>query len=505
MQLVRLIDRLLNGITMYRLLMYGLGLMAGVAILLSALGALPFPPLMMVASLAILVFVAYGVNLLLAIIFDAVPNAESSVISALILFFILPPPGDFVGLLWIAGAAVLAMASKYLLAWRRKHIFNPAALAAAVLGLTSLYPATWWVATPALLPAVLIGGLLVLRKVRRFQLYGVYATAAIVLMLVNGLALGRPVPDILWAAVASWPLIFFGTIMVPEPSTMPVRWRHQVVYACLVGSLFASQIHFGPFFTSPEVVLLIGNVYAFMVNPKYRLRLKLIEQVRLSDRVSEFRFQLPQPIHFAPGQYMEFTLPMSHTDGRGNRRTFSIASSPTESQLKLGIKFYEPSSTFKQQLRQLKPGATLMAGQLAGNFILPGDLGRKLVFVAGGIGITPFRSMLKQLIDTGSQRDIILLYAISAPDEISFRDVLDAAAEHGVRVVPILGAKDIPAGWKGETGYLTAELIQRLVPDLAERHFFISGPSIMVDKTRDLLRSLKIRRGRITTDYFSGY
>jgi glycine betaine catabolism B len=242
-----------------------------------------------------------------------------------------------------------------------------------------------------------------------------------------------------------------------------------------------------------------------MVNPKYRLRLKLIDQVRLSDRVSEFRFSLPRPIVFAPGQYMEFTLPMPKTDGRGNRRTFSIASSPTEPELRLGIKFYEPSSAFKKRLRDMKPGATIMAGQLAGNFILPRDESRKLVFVAGGIGITPFRSMLKHLIDTNGRRDIVLLYAISTLDEFSFRDTLDTARRQGVKVVPVLGAKDIPADWVGETGFITSELIQRVIPDYAERHFYISGPSIMVDHTRDVLRGLKVGRGRITTDHFSGY
>jgi ferredoxin-NADP reductase len=139
---------------------------------------------------------------------------------------------------------------------------------------------------------------------------------------------------------------------------------------------------------------------------------------------------------------------------------------------------------------------------------LPKDTTKKLVFVAGGIGITPFRSMVKHLIDSGGERDIILFYMIADPSEISYSDLFAQAAKHGLRLVPVLstsGGANPPTSWTGKTGYLTADLINAEVPDYLERTFYMSGPSAMVANYTTLLKTMKVPASSIKKDYFSGY
>jgi ferredoxin-NADP reductase len=127
------------------------------------------------------------------------------------------------------------------------------------------------------------------------------------------------------------------------------------------------------------------------------------------------------------------------------------------------------------------------------------------LFIAGGIGITPFRSMLKYLVDTGQRRDIILFYGLSDPAELCYQDVWVAAQAVGARVIPILGPAAPPPTWTGRTGFLDAAILTADAPDFRDRRVYISGPNVMVDTYRDLLIDLGVSRAHIVTDYFSGY
>jgi len=314
----------------------------------------------------------------------------------------------------------------------------------------------------------------------------------------------RPVSSALSLAITSGPLLFLGGIMLTEPATMPNRQLHQVIYGGLVGLLFAAAPTLGPLIIYPEVALLIGNLYAYIVNPRYRLHLTLERVEHVSDRVASYVFRPNMKPAFAPGQYMEWTMDMDHHDSRGNRRTFSVASSPTEDTVRIGVKFYEPSSRFKQVLRTLKPGDKIYAGQLAGDFTLPSDQAEKLVFIAGGIGITPFRSMLKYLVDKGEKRDVTVIYSVSDPSEVAYADVLKAAHDKlGIRVIPLLSTDKPPKGWKGKAGRVTPEFIAEHVTDHKERTFYVSGPESMVQAIEGTLKKLGV--GGIRTDHFSGY
>ena len=498
--MLKSIDNSLNNLTMYRLVAYGLSGLAVLSLLLSLLGTLSLPIGGMLLSLGLLLVGCFGVNWLMAHVWQVAANSESWYITALVLFFILPQATDTkrAGFIFLAGA--IAMVSKYVLAWNGKHIFNPAALAATTLSLSGLMGTTWWIGSSLLWPITLIVGLVVARKLRRFPLYLSFIAVSLLTTIVASLLRDIDVMVALKSIVTASPLLFLGGVMLTEPSTMPPIRRQQVIFASLVAILYASQISVAGNFIYPELALLVGNLFAFAISPKYRLRLRLKEVQQLSDRISNYVFEPDRKLDFKAGQYIEWTLPIGQsikTDDRGNRRTFTIASSPTEDTIQLGVKFYRPSSAFKQTLQTMKPGQYLYAGQLAGNFTLPHDATKKLVFVAGGIGITPFRSMLKYLIDTDDKRDVTLLYLVNGPEEIVYKDILAQATKHGTTIIPVVA--------NGKTDIFNQTLLEDKLGDYQNRTFYLSGPKPMVDHCKHTLLSLNIPRTHIETDYFSGY
>jgi ferredoxin-NADP reductase len=501
---IQKLDKFLNSITMYRLLLYGLSVVAFAGILFSFTGQLSLSTSGMVASLTILLATCIGTNWAMHRIWGIPSNSGSSTISALILFCILPPSTTASHLLAFFLAGILAMASKYIVAFHGKQLFNPAALAAVLVGLFGLMHATWWVGTGPMLIFTLVLGLLIIRKLRRIQFFLAFAAVSLLVSTVLSLHHGYQLGDSLKNVILSSPLIFFGTIMVVEPSTMPSRQHNRLLYAALVGGLSVSQFKLGTLYATPELALVIGNLFSFAVSPKYHTVLRLREKRQLSARVFDFSFTPERPITFRAGQYMDFTLD-TPLDDRGNRRTFTIASSPSEAEVHIGVKFYEPSSKFKQTLRALEPGATILAGQIAGDFTLPNDPSQKLVFIAGGIGITPFRSMVQSLSKTNEQRDITVFYVVSDPAELSYLDILEQPMTSTIKVVTVLTAPEAPADWQGYHEPLTTDIIMKETPDIRMRISYLSGPQAMVQNYKAQLKHIGVPARRIKTDYFSGY
>ncbi|MGZ3675573.1 MAG: FAD-dependent oxidoreductase, partial [Ktedonobacterales bacterium] len=234
--------------------------------------------------------------------------------------------------------------------------------------------------------------------------------------------------------------------------------------------------------------------------------LTLKRRQKLSADVINFVFAPSRPLAFAPGQYIECTLGHAHPDSRGNRRYFTLASSPTEPNIQLGVRFYPRGSSFKRTLRALSPQEPLVAGQVAGDFTLPRDPKQKLVLIAGGIGITPYRSMLKYLLDTGQQRDIALLYSAKTLSELVYTDVLNEAQKQlGTKTVCTLtDLQSIPQTWNGWRGRIDARMIQEAVPDYRTRLFYLSGPPEMVSACERVLQQIGVKSNQIKRDFFPG-
>lgn len=502
-------DKWLDKITMYRLTLYYLLGLTFVAAALGVFNLIPFTPTDIGMSLLTAVVVSGVANFVFAKIFRAITNIESVFITALILVLIIPAQFP-TNLPFIALASVLAMASKYLLTIDKQHVFNPAGI--AVMAIPFLFPslnATWWVGSPLLMPFVVIGGFLLIRRIRREKMVGWYFVAYFAAVIASSFLHTDVIGALLKSvqiSLFSSPVWFLGMVMLTEPLTSPSNERMRDIYGVLVG-FFAASTQLKPFdvVMTPETALGLGNVFTLAVNPWYRLVLPLKQVVRLTPDTFAFIYEKSKDFVFRPGQFMEWTLSHKKVDERGNRRYFTIASSPTENEIIIGVKYYNPLSSFKVALLKAKSSKKIIAAQLAGDFVLPKKQ-EPMVFIAGGIGITPFRSMVKYIIDKKIKSDIVLFYSNKREQDIVFTDVFEEARQYGVNTIYTLTDEEfVPENWQGCVGYVDEHMIMREVPDYLERKFYVSGPQLMVQALEKKLSVMGLPKKKIVTDYFPGF
>lgn len=261
----------------------------------------------------------------------------------------------------------------------------------------------------------------------------------------------------------------------------------------------------GPIVMSPELALMIGNVFAYAVSSRQVLRLKFKSMTCETEQVCNFAFEPNQVLRFEPGQYLEWTLPLQKTDDRGNRRFFTIASAPSEQEIHLGVRMdREHGSSFKQQLLAMKLDDELVASHLAGEFTMPKDPAVKMVWIAGGIGITPFRSMIRELLVTKQKRDAILFCCINTENDCAYKAEFDEmCSQVGVQMSCVVAKPS--ETWQGKSGFITKELIEKSIPDYKSRTFYFSGPPMMVNNYAKLVKSMGLPKKQIKTDYFPGF
>ena len=498
---------------------------AGVA---SATGQLFYTPLQLLLSLAVAVLATAVSSWIFALAFRTRAHLPSAIITGLLIFFVFIPTGDPGGLLLLALTGIVASASKFLLAIRGRHVLNPVAAAAVIMSVTALNPSGWWVATPVLLPFVAIGAFLVLYRTRKLTLGLTFIVLSIAIVTVRMLLLGTSLPDSLWLAVGSFPIVFLAGFMLSEPLTLPPRRWQQLGVAALVAVLFSIPFQIGPVYSSPEIALVIGNIVAFAFGQRRGILLRFEGRRDLTPTAASFDFRPAHPVRFRPGQYIELALPHRGADARGSRRVFSIASpppspaagtapagagpagaapasGPSDTDLvSVGIKLAQPSSSFKTALATLEPGSRVRATWVGGDFLLPDDASVPLVLVAGGIGVTPFIAQLAGRARGGTRpADVVLVYSVSSADELAYLDELVAT---GIRVLvsaPTAPAA-LPVGWEYlGAGRLSADALTAAIRDLGTRRAYVSGPPGFVDHLSTELR--RAGAHRIHTDAFAGY
>jgi glycine betaine catabolism B len=503
------LDRATGSITMYKLVLVSLGSIAVIALVLSLVGQLSAGPLDLLASAAVATVATNGTNWAIAKALRIAPHLESSMITALLIFFVMGPELDPIGLASIALAGVVASASKYLLAIRGRHVFNPAAVGVFVVtliafaGVEGFGYAKWWVGTPFLLLPVAIAAFLVLYRTQRLTMGVVFLVVAAASVVLRYVVAGSSPADALQYVLLSSPAVFFAGFMLSEPLTLPPRRWQQLAEAGVVALLFTVPFSIGLVTSTPQVALLVGNLLAFVVGQRRGIRLSYLGKKQLGATTWELAFQPARPVRFLPGQYMELTIPHRRADFRGSRRYFSIASAPTDDgPITFALTVPAKSSSFKQALLDLEPGATVHGTGVGGDFALPRDASEPLLLVAGGIGITPFASQLAHATERGEKRDVVVVYATSTAGELPYRELLETS---GARVV-LYGPEpaSLPAGWQyGGEGRVTGERLAQAVPDAATRRAYVSGPPALVNDLRRALRSQGARR--VHADYFSGY
>ena len=501
----------LGRISMYRLVLVSLSVLALISFALAFTGQLAVDPLALPVALVVLVVSITLVDAVAQRLLGRSWRIESAVITALILLFVLRPTLEPVGLLGIAIAGVVASASKYLLAWRGRHIFNPAAAGATALTVLSipffdLGASAWWVGSPLLAAPVIVLGGLVLVRTEKVRVVAVFLAVAISVALVRTFVQyaqaaisvdGGVIAQVLWSS----PFLFLGAFMLSEPLTLPPRRSQQYVVAAVVGALAGWPILIGEISLGQERALLIGNLLAFAFAWRASVRLRFVERAALTPSVRELAFRAHRGFRFLPGQYLELEVPHRRPDARGTRREFSIVSAPAElPEVRIAIR-EGSQSTYKKALALVEPGRELPVTGVWGDFVLPSRTDAKVLLVAAGIGVTPFVSQLRQLRLTGERRDVVMVYVASASEELAFRDDI-VAAGIPVLVVTRDEPRDLPEHWRWAGGArLDASRLADLVPDLAERHAFISGPPRLI---ADLSPALGKARS-LTTDAFAGY
>lgn len=216
---------------------------------------------------------------------------------------------------------------------------------------------------------------------------------------------------------------------------------------------------------------------------------KFLRRERLAD--STFGFTFEKPFNFLPGQYVTIFL---DTDSRD----FTIASSPLEKDFTIVTK--SGISKFKQTLFNLTIGSKIQIKHPAGGFTLH-EFKSPKVFLAGGIGVTPFYSMITTVSKNNLSIPITLFVSFSKKSDIIFYDELSKIADENIKIIFTL-SQDV---WNGETGRITEELIRKYVPNLQEPECLIAGGEEMTYDTEELLLQMGIENSRIRLDIFTGY
>ena len=513
-------NRVTDTIGMYRLVTLSLVFLLACSIVASLTDLLAYSILALVSASMLAVVVALLLNVVCAQLWRVHANHESAIITALILFFMMIPYAGVVENWALLSATALGIVSKYIITYRRQHIFNAAALGAVLLvvliGVYNIVGSAsrntdifqWWVANPVLLWPVLLCGVLIVSKIRRWAMVNSFVAVGLLVFLIESWQFGLPLWDSTLVYFVSFPTLFLAFFMLTEPFTTPPRTHHQMMYGALVGALASTTI-FAPLFPmTPELALVLGNAFAYTFRIRRKLFLKLQSKRLIATDTWEFSFSKPADFSFEAGQYVEWMLLHESADSRGPRRYFTIASSPTESVIRLALKVVPEDadmkgSSYKQALMQLDEGEEIIVSQLAGDFVLPKHTDTKIAMIAGGIGVTPFVSHLYTMQASGKQFDTHLYYCCNTLGEMAYREQFAAmSGSMPLEVIPVIAKEDVEL--PNESGFVIAEMIARRTPDYKERTWYISGPPGMVNAYEKLLRESGVPRKQIKTDFFPG-
>lgn len=220
------------------------------------------------------------------------------------------------------------------------------------------------------------------------------------------------------------------------------------------------------------------------------MKVRFVKKQPLTADVASFWLKPEKPVRYMAGQFIELKIPHEDADGRGVKRWFTLSSSPTDSLLSITTRIIKERSSFKNALNGLKPGSQLDMVSPMGDFVLPKDKTIPLFFVAGGIGCTPYHSMIKYLSDTGEKRDIQMLYMAHSADEVVFRDLFESYPGDNFEVT---------------IGRLDANTILKKAKDPQRRLIYLSGPEPMIEALEAGIKKAGFNADHLRTDFFPGY
>lgn len=225
------------------------------------------------------------------------------------------------------------------------------------------------------------------------------------------------------------------------------------------------------------------------------MQLTLLKKKEEAPGVSSFTFTSKEPMKWKAGQFFHYILNHDSADSRGPDRWFTIASAPSEKSIMLTTRFaVENGSSFKKALQNLNINDAIEAVDLDGDFTVE-DLGHEYVFIAGGIGITPMRSILKELDSKKSKISATLLYA-NRDENIVYKEELEEFSKNN----PKLKIHYITSPER-----INKEVIQKFVSDIKQPLFYVSGPEAMVESLGNTLKEMGVEGTHLKQDWFPGY
>src|SRR5712691_5161863 len=239
--------------------------------------------------------------------------------------------------------------------------------------------------------------------------------------------------------------------------------------------------------------------------PKYETTLTANETV--AEGTMAFHFAKPADFSFEAGHSVTVSLiDPPETDHKGNSRSFSLASAPYETELMIATRMRD--TAFKRSLKAMPAGGRIHLRGPAGKFTLDGADARPAVFLAGGIGITPFVSMSRQAARERLARELWLFYSNRRPEDAPFLDELVALPRANPRyrfVGTMTEMEKSSRPWSGETGFLDRAMLERRLKNLAAFVYYVAGPPGLVETMQKMLVAAGVEDDAIRTDEFYGY
>jgi ferredoxin-NADP reductase len=216
--------------------------------------------------------------------------------------------------------------------------------------------------------------------------------------------------------------------------------------------------------------------------------------------VTSFRFPRPKELQYKPGQFFFVTIKQ---DGKELTKHFSFSTSPTETDI---IEFTKKLTDheYSMALKTAKVGDWAKIDAPYGKFTFEGEH-PKIALLCGGIGITPFISIIKNATDKNLQSKITLFYGCRTEEDIAFKTELEDLANNNNNFKMIVVLNQASPNWKGSTGFVTAEMVQKELPDFKETTFFACGPPPMVAAMEGLVAKLGLPKEQLKLELFTGY
>ena len=234
---------------------------------------------------------------------------------------------------------------------------------------------------------------------------------------------------------------------------------------------------------------------------------RLLNRVEVAEGTIAFHFEKPTGFDFKPGQSADLTLPNPpETDAEGNVRTFSIASAPFEDQLMFATRMRD--TAFKRSLKKMPLGTVVKMDSAMGSFTLHKNSAKPAVFLAGGIGVTPFSSIVRQADHDRAPRKLYLFYSNRRREDAPFVEVLQNLEKTNPQfrfIATMTEMRRSKKTWNGETGRIDQEMLSKYLNELRGPIYYVAGPPALVSGMRKMLVASGVDEDDIRSDEFSGY